>query len=142
MSELVTARVGGDPIGTLSHTTTRGDPLMQFRLAEADNRTRQLKRTIRSRRVIPVKTRLGIWQTCVLTGRRCSGILETRALNVAVGDGVTTVPQTNGIWQGSLDSPDLFGAIIARDLQAATDATPPQPPDEKGGPPLPVEPRQ
>ena len=123
---------------------------MQFRLAEADNRTRQLKRTIRSRRVIPVKTRLGIWQTCVLTSALHEpweamlwlSILETRALNVAVGDGVTTVPQTNGIWQGSLDSPDLFGAIIARDLQAATDATPPQPPDEKGGPPLPVEPRQ
>ena len=40
---------------------------LQFRLSEADNRARQLKRTIRSRRVIPVKTRLGIWQTCVLT---------------------------------------------------------------------------
>ena len=40
---------------------------MQFRLSEADNRTRQLKRTIRSRCIIPAGTRLGIWQTCVLS---------------------------------------------------------------------------
>ena len=49
-------------------------------------------------------------------------ILETRSLNVAVCDTITTVPQTNGIRQGSQDSPDLFGAIIARDLQKAIQA--------------------
>ena len=38
-------------------------------------------------------------------------ILETRALNVAVGDAITTVPQTNGI------------------------RPPPQAQDEKGSPP-------
>ena len=45
--------------------------------------------------------------------------LETRSLNVAVCDTVTTIPKTNGIRQGSPDSTDLFGAIIARDLQKA-----------------------
>ncbi|CAE7787885.1 Clec16a [Symbiodinium sp. CCMP2592] len=35
---------------------------------------------------------------------------------------------------GSPDSPDLFGAIVARDLQAATQAAPAQKPDAKGGP--------
>ncbi|CAE7307273.1 unnamed protein product, partial [Symbiodinium microadriaticum] len=64
-------------------------------------------------------------------------VLETRALNIAVGDVLTTVPQTNGIRQGSPDSPDLFGAIVARDLASAIQAAPAQPPDSKGGPPPP-----
>ncbi|CAE7572889.1 unnamed protein product [Symbiodinium microadriaticum] len=64
-------------------------------------------------------------------------VLETRALNIAVGDVITTVPQTNGIRQGSPDSPDLFGAIVARDLATAIQAAPAQPPDSKGGPPPP-----
>eukprot|EP00439_Symbiodinium_sp_Y106_P058038 s2522_g8.t1 len=64
-------------------------------------------------------------------------ILQTRGLNVAVGDTITTVPQTNGIRQGSPDSPDLFGAIVARDLQTAINAAPPQGPDPKGGRPPP-----
>ena len=37
------------------------------RLAEADKRTSCLRRSIRSRRIIPVHTRLNIWQTCVLS---------------------------------------------------------------------------
>ncbi|CAE7690139.1 unnamed protein product [Symbiodinium sp. CCMP2592] len=64
-------------------------------------------------------------------------ILETRTLNVAVGDTITPVPQTNGIRQGSPDSPDLFGAIVARDLQSAIHAAPTQGPDAQGGPPPP-----
>ena len=64
-------------------------------------------------------------------------LLETRALNVAVGDVITPVPQSNGIRQGSPDSPDLFGAIIAKDLHAALAKAPTQPPDPQGGPPPP-----
>ncbi|CAE7719870.1 unnamed protein product [Symbiodinium necroappetens] len=64
-------------------------------------------------------------------------ILETRTLNVAIADSITTVPQTNGIRQGSPDSPDLFGAIVARDLQTAISQAPTQPRDPKGGPPPP-----
>ena len=64
-------------------------------------------------------------------------LLQTRSLNVAVGDTLTPVPQSNGIRQGSPDSPDLFGAIIAKDLQAALQQAPPQPPDPQGGPPPP-----
>ena len=59
------------------------------------------------------------------------------ALNVAVGDVITPVPQSNGIRQGSPDSPDLFGAIIAKDLQAALAKAPTQPPDPQGRPPTP-----
>ncbi|CAE7943307.1 unnamed protein product [Symbiodinium necroappetens] len=59
------------------------------------------------------------------------------SLNVAVGDTLTPVPQSNGIRQGSPDSPDLFGAIVAKDLQAALQKAPPQPPDPQGGPPPP-----
>ncbi|CAE7340697.1 unnamed protein product [Symbiodinium microadriaticum] len=61
-------------------------------------------------------------------------ILETRTLNVAIADSITTV---NGIRQGSPDSPDLFGAIVARDLQTAISRAPTQPLDSKGGPPPP-----
>ena len=64
-------------------------------------------------------------------------ILQTRSLNAAVGDSITPKRQTNGIRQGSPDSSDLFGAIVARDLQCAVDAAGPQPPDPKGGPPPP-----
>ena len=64
-------------------------------------------------------------------------LLETRALNVAVGDVITPVPQSNGIRQGSPDSPDLFGAIIAKDLQTALSKAPAQPPNPQGGPPPP-----
>ena len=64
-------------------------------------------------------------------------LLETRALNVAVGDVITPVPQSNGIRQGSPDSPDLFGAVIAKDLQIALGKAPAQPPDPQGGPPPP-----
>ena len=52
-------------------------------------------------------------------------ILQTRSLNVSVGD----VAQTNGIRQGSPDSPDLFGGIIAADLSRAIGRTPAQPAD-------------
>ena len=37
------------------------------RLQEADKRTAQLRRSTRSRRILAAKTRLRIWQTCVLT---------------------------------------------------------------------------
>ena len=40
---------------------------LQHRLAEADKRTSCLRRSIRSRRIIPVHTRLSIWKTCVLS---------------------------------------------------------------------------
>ena len=39
--------------------------------------------------------------------------------------------------QGSPDSPDLFGAIVARDLQTAIAQAPSQPVDPQGGPPPP-----
>ncbi|CAE7721169.1 unnamed protein product [Symbiodinium sp. CCMP2592] len=59
-------------------------------------------------------------------------ILHTRTLNIAVGDTIAPIPQANGIRQGS---PDLFGAIVARDLQKAVETAGEQPPDPKGGPP-------
>ena len=46
-------------------------------------------------------------------------VLQTRSLNIAVGDVITPIPQTNGIRQGSPDSPDLFGVVIAEGLSRA-----------------------
>ena len=40
---------------------------LTHRLAEADKRMSNLRRTIRSRRIIPVATRLALWKTCVLS---------------------------------------------------------------------------
>ena len=54
--------------------------------------------------------------------------------DIPICDTIATIPQTNGIRQGSPDSPDLFGAIIARDLQKAIDSVPEQGKDPKGGP--------
>ena len=64
-------------------------------------------------------------------------VLQTRSLNVAVGDVITPIPQTNGSRQGSPDSPDLFGVVIAENLARAIQRTPGQQPDPQGGPPPP-----
>ncbi|CAE7546588.1 unnamed protein product, partial [Symbiodinium necroappetens] len=74
---------------------------------------------------------------CHRGGDNIHAILQTRSLNVAVGDVVTPIPQTNGIRQGSPDSPDLFGGIIAEDLSRAIQRTPPQPADPRKWPPPP-----
>ena len=50
-------------------------------------------------------------------------------LNLAIGDSIVQIPQSNGVRQGSPDSPILFSRIIADDLQGALhDPPPPNPP--------------
>ena len=55
---------------------------LQHRLAEADKRTSCLRRSIRSRRIIPVHTRLSIWKTCVLS----SALHGLHALRLSFAD--------------------------------------------------------
>ncbi|OLP87929.1 Retrovirus-related Pol polyprotein from type-1 retrotransposable element R2 [Symbiodinium microadriaticum] len=62
-------------------------------------------------------------------------LLEARELNVAVADEVVTVPQTNGVRQGSPDSPVLFSRIVADDLQGALRDAQPLLGDNRGPPP-------
>ena len=41
------------------------------------------------------------------------GLLEAREMRIAVGDTLTSIQQTNGVRQGSPDSPVLFSRIVA-----------------------------
>ncbi|CAE7458351.1 unnamed protein product [Symbiodinium natans] len=50
------------------------------------------------------------------------GIIEARGLQVAVGDKITPVQQTNGVRQGSPDSPELFASLVGDTLDEATQA--------------------
>ena len=51
------------------------------------------------------------------------GLLEAREMQVAVGDHVTSIPQSNGVRQGSPDSPILFSRIVGDCLQQALQET-------------------
>ena len=51
------------------------------------------------------------------------GLLEAREMQVAVGDMVTTIPQSNGVRQGSPDSPILFSRIVGDCLEQALQET-------------------
>ena len=62
-------------------------------------------------------------------------LLEARELNIAVADEVVSVPQSNGVRQGSPDSPVLFSRIIADDLQEALRDAQPLLGENRGPPP-------
>ncbi|CAE7382151.1 unnamed protein product, partial [Symbiodinium sp. CCMP2592] len=60
---------------------------------------------------------------------------KAREVRVAVGDTLTHVPQTNGVRQGSPDSPVLFGRVVADDLETALKTTQGMLPPAEGPPP-------
>ena len=63
------------------------------------------------------------------------GLLEAREMQVAVGDSLTSIPQSNGVRQGSPDSPILFSRIVADCLEEATKETQHMLASAKGPPP-------
>ena len=74
--------------------------------------------------------------------RLWTSLLEARSLHIATGgDHVTHVTQTNGVRQGSPDSPVVFAALTAQALEKAVsqtahmlgDARGPPPPPQQGG---------
>ena len=62
------------------------------------------------------------------------GLLDAREMQVAVGDTLTSIPQTNGVRQGLWDSPVLFSRV-ADCLEAATEETQDMLGPAKGPPP-------
>ena len=65
-------------------------------------------------------------------------LLEARELNVAIADSIIQIPQSNGVRQGSPDSPVLFSRIIADDLAGALQDAEPLLHPERGPPPPPL----
>ena len=63
------------------------------------------------------------------------GLLEAREMRIAVGDTITSIPQTNGVRQGSPDSPILFSRIVADCLEGALRETSHMLHPSKGPPP-------
>ena len=63
------------------------------------------------------------------------GAAGAREMQVSVGDTVTTIPQTNGVRQGSPDSPVLFSRIVGDCLEQAVRETRHLLPPAKGPPP-------
>ncbi|CAE7824191.1 unnamed protein product [Symbiodinium sp. CCMP2592] len=58
-----------------------------------------------------------------------------REVRVAMADTLTHIPQTNGVRQGSPDSPVLFGRVVADDLEGALQTTQRLLPLAEGPPP-------
>ena len=56
-------------------------------------------------------------------------------VRMAMGDTLTSIPQTNGVRQGSPDSPVLFGRVVADDLESALGTTQHMLPPAQGPPP-------
>ena len=72
--------------------------------------------------------------------RLWTSLLQARSLHIATGDHITYVEQTNGVRQGSPDSPVVFGALTAEALDKAVSQTAHMlgeargpPPPEQGG---------
>ena len=72
-------------------------------------------------------------------------VIRAREINVAIADRTTPVPQTNGVRQGSPDSPRLFAELIGECLQEtlvedvhSTTPTPPHPAQPRELPPCPT----
>ncbi|OLP81019.1 hypothetical protein AK812_SmicGene38501 [Symbiodinium microadriaticum] len=72
--------------------------------------------------------------------RLWTSLLQARSLHIATGDHITHVEQTNGVRQGSPDSPVVFGALTAEALDRAVSQTAHMlgeargpPPPEQGG---------
>ena len=72
--------------------------------------------------------------------RLWTSLLQARSLHIATGDHVTFVEQTNGVRQGSPDSPVVFAALTAEALDKAVSQTAHMlgnargpPPPEQGG---------
>ncbi|CAE7552733.1 unnamed protein product [Symbiodinium necroappetens] len=63
------------------------------------------------------------------------GLLEAREMQVAGGNTLTSIPQSNGVRQGSPDSPILFSRIVADCLEEATRETQYMLTSAKGPPP-------
>ena len=68
------------------------------------------------------------------------GLLEAREMQIAIGDTRTSIKQTNGVRQGSPDSPILFSRIVAdclagalRDTSHMLQPAKGPPPPESGG---------
>ena len=72
--------------------------------------------------------------------RLWTSLLHARSIHIATGDHITYVEQTNGVRQGSPDSPVVFGALTAEALDKAVSQTAHMlgeargpPPPEQGG---------